>query len=154
MGSLSTAPGGGILEFLFLLIVFFGIILLAYFATRFIARRASGRMKSRYMEILDNIGIGTDSQLLIVKAGGEYFLVAKSQKQLSLLTKLDISPESIRVDAVMPGSFTDSLRAALGGKFSHFDAARLKGADSQITTANPAGEAGQNYQEKDARKHV
>ena len=114
----ASSWGGGVFEILFILIVFFCILFLAYISTRFVAKRSSGRMKSRYIEIVDSLGVGADTQLLIVKAGGEFFLAAKSQKQISLLTKLALTADELQDVANSAPNFADSFRAVLEGKLA------------------------------------
>jgi flagellar biogenesis protein FliO len=112
----SVVPDGGVFEILFIAIVFFCIIFLAYAVTRIVAKRAAGRMKSRHMEVVDNLAVGADSQLLIVKAGEEIFLAAKSQKQLPLLTKLQLTPEEIAEAAAGSPGLAASFRRILESK--------------------------------------
>ncbi|MCL2058740.1 MAG: flagellar biosynthetic protein FliO [Oscillospiraceae bacterium] len=118
VGGGDPAWGGGIFEILFILIVFVCILFLAYVATRFIAKRASGRMKSRHIEIVDTLSVGADAQLLVVKVGGEVFLASKSQKQISLLTKLALTSLDIQESAAQTPGFADSFRTVLEGKLS------------------------------------
>ena len=110
--------GGGAVEIVFILIVFFCILLLAYAVTRFIAKRVAGRLKSRYLEVIDTLAVGADAQLLIVKAGEEIFLAAKSQKHISLLSKLDLDIEDTREGAGPAPGFAESFRTVLEGKLS------------------------------------
>lgn len=128
MAGILQAPGdGGALEIFFILIVFFGILLMAYYFTRFMAKRSAGRMKSRYMEVVDIIGIGAESQILLIKAGGEFFLISKTQKQLALLTKLEMKPEDLQEDAAKaPFGLADGFRAVLEGKLGRANAKTRK----------------------------
>ena len=89
------------------------VVLLAYFATRLTARRASQRLKSRCMEVVDTLGVAPDAQIVLVRAGGEYFLLAKAQKQLTFLAKLEAEPEGARAEAAKPFGFAGGFRAAL-----------------------------------------
>ena len=79
------------------------------------------------MEIIDTLAIGADAQLLVVKAGEEFFLVSKSQKQLSLLTKLELSLENTTDNGIHAPGFTESFRAVLEGKLSRARLLRDKG---------------------------
>ena len=124
---ISPPRGGGVLEILFLLIVFFLIVVSAYFVTRFVAGRASGRFKSRHMEVVDTLGLGADAQLLLVKAGAEFFLVSKSQKHISLVTKLENAPELTEANAVPAQGFAGGFRAVLEGKLSRAGILKEKG---------------------------
>ena len=111
-------PGGGALEILSLICVFIFIVFLAYAVTRFAAKRASGRLKGRHMEVVDTLAVGVDAQLLLVKAGECYFLLCKSQKQLTLLTKVDGPILSQPEGAEREQSFAESLKAVFEGKLN------------------------------------
>jgi len=108
--------GGGFFEILFVLLVFVCILFLAYIVTRLVAKRASGRLKSRHIEVMDTLAIGADAQFLIIKIGDELFLTAKSQKQLTLLTKLEITPETLEENAARAPGFAGGFRAVLESK--------------------------------------
>jgi len=114
--STSSAWGGGIFEILFLLLVFVCILFLAYVVTRFFASRSVGRMKSRHIEIVDTLAIGADAQIMVIKAGDEYFLASKSQKQLSIFSKLELTPDDVREAAAQTGGFAGGFRSILEGK--------------------------------------
>jgi flagellar protein FliO/FliZ len=117
MGETSgSVLGGSFFEIVFILIVFVCILFLAYVVTRFVAGRASGRLKSRHIEVADTLSVGTDAQLLIVKVGGEYFLVSKSQKQFAFLTKLELTSGDMEEAAVQTTGFAGSFRSVLEGK--------------------------------------
>ena len=128
--SASSVWGGGIFEILFILIVFVCILFLAYVVTRFIAKRSSGRLKSRHMEVVDSLAVGADSQLLIIKAGDEYFLTSKTQKQIVMLAKLALTAEDTQDSAVRSTGFADSFRSVLESKLSRAKPQRDKTADS------------------------
>ena len=114
--SSASAWGGGIFEILFLLLVFICILFLAYVVTRFVARRSVGRIKSRHIEIIDTLAVGADAQLMVIKAGGEYFLASKSQKLLTIFSKLELTPEDVREAAVQTGGFAGGFRSILESK--------------------------------------
>ena len=145
MSPLSDSPaapatsylGGGALEFIFILIVFFCILLAAYAVTRLVGRRAGGRMKSRLIEVVDTLGIGADAQLLVVKVGDELFLASKSQKNVALLTKLELTPGAAGAFADRAPGFAGGFRAVLEGKLSR---ARPLGEKP----AAPGGDSGSN----------
>ena len=122
---LMTSPlSGGVFEFFFILIVFVCILLLTYFVTKFAARRASGRLKSKYIEVVDTLSLGPDARLLILKVGDELFLASKSQKQLALLTKLEMAPGDVQEDAAHAHGFAESLRSVLESKLGLADKKR------------------------------
>ena len=131
-----------IFEIIFILIVFFCILFLAYVVTRFIAKRASGRMKSHHIEIVDTLAMSADTQLLIAKVGEEFFLVSKSQKQLSLLTKLALTAEDISGGGVQAPGFADSFKTVLESKLSRAKLQRNKRAGEEGGSSGGSGGSG------------
>jgi flagellar biogenesis protein FliO len=111
-----SARDYGVFEFFFIAIVFICILALAYFFTRFIAGRASGRMKSRYMQIVDVLAFGTGAQFLLLKIGGGLYLAAKSQKQVTQLIKLDLKPEDLPSESNGTPGFAENFKHVLEGK--------------------------------------
>ena len=121
-GAAAAGFAGGAFEILFFIIVFFCILALAYLAAKFVGKRASGRMRGRLLEIVDTLAVGADAQILVVKAGSELFLVSRSAKQISFLTKLDLKPDEIAEnEAAAPLSFTESFKAVLESRLSRSD---------------------------------
>jgi flagellar biogenesis protein FliO len=82
------AGGSGPLDIIAFAVIFVAILLMAYGASKLVGKRAAARMKSRHMEVVDSLSLGQDAHVYLLKAAGELFLVAKSAKSLSMLTKL------------------------------------------------------------------
>ena len=129
-GSFGSVLGGSFFEIVFILIVFVCILFLAYIVTRFVAGRASGRLKSRHIEAVDTLSVGTDAQLMIIKVGEEYFLVSKSQKQFAFLTKLELTSGDVEEAAVQTTSFAGSFRSVLESKLGLPQLARKTAGDT------------------------
>ena len=79
-----------ILGFIGILIVFAAMLFLAYVTTRYIAGKAGSAMKGRYLSIVESLSIGPDKQLHIVKAGGQYILIASAGKSIEYLASLSM----------------------------------------------------------------
>ena len=83
----------GVLEIVFFVFIFACILFLAYITSKFVGKRGSARYRSKHIEIIDSINLGTDKQLLIVKVVDEYFLLAKSAKNIEMMTQLHIEAD-------------------------------------------------------------
>jgi len=139
VAAVSPAWDGGVFEILFILIVFICILFLAYIVTRFIGKRSSGRLKSRYMEVVDTLGIGAETQLLIVKVGGELFLTSKNQKQISQLVKLEMTAGDLQEETNRLPGFAESFRSVLESKLSRARASSGKDGDTVFNSGARVG---------------
>ena len=85
-----------ILSVIVILLLFVGILYLAYITTKFIGKRYSVKGKSfNNMKILDTASIGQDRQLMIVKAAERVFLIGVTSNQISLISE---SKDSVRIN--------------------------------------------------------
>ena len=91
--------GSGALEMFFFLFMFAAILFLAYFTTKIVAKKTGIRARSKYMEVIDRLDFGANSQLFILRAGNECFLVSKTQKELNVLTKVSLDGLLTEADA-------------------------------------------------------
>ena len=79
-------PVGQFFSF-FLLVVL--VAVLAYYTTRLIGGSAKfGRGAKRNLELLESMGVGTQSYVHILRVGEQYILVGVTRGQVSLLTQL------------------------------------------------------------------
>jgi flagellar biogenesis protein FliO len=75
-----------VLQLVFGLVLFAGILYLSYAATKYLAKRLSPDGRSgRNMKIIESLAIGKDSCLLIVKAGEKILLLGKTAGSISLV---------------------------------------------------------------------
>ena len=78
-----------VLQLVFGLVLFVGILYLSYAATKYLAKRLSPDGRSgRNMKIIESLAIGKDSCLLIVKAGEKILLLGKTAGSISLVSEL------------------------------------------------------------------
>jgi flagellar biogenesis protein FliO len=117
--ALAYASLSGVGELFLFVVIFCCILFLAYAATKLVAKRSAARGRSKHIEVIDSMFVGTDAQLLIVKAAGEYFLISRSAKKLDMLAKLEVGEEGLRqaADASAAGGaaagFTASFKSLL-----------------------------------------
>lgn len=109
-----------ILSVIVILLLFVGILYLAYITTKFIGKRYSVKGKSfNNMKILDTASIGQDRQLMIVKAAERVFLIGVTSNQISLISELD--EEKLEIESAEEAQsmdFSDALKKVLKDKFS------------------------------------
>ena len=83
-----------VLTLLGMLVMVFAILVLAYFATRSMAKFKMGRMKlpsggnDGHMEVLDQLPLGADMRLVLVRTGSRFLLLGLSAAGISLLAEL------------------------------------------------------------------
>lgn len=64
-----------------------GILVLAYWSSRFLGKRWGGGISGRYLKIIDRIQVGADRYILLVKLEEHTYLVGVSEKGIQLLTE-------------------------------------------------------------------
>lgn len=82
-----------IYELLGFILIFGSILFLAYAVTRYISQKTSASMKSRHMQIIDQISLGLDKRLFLVRVGSEYFLFLSGKKEFSQVAKIELDME-------------------------------------------------------------
>ncbi|MCR2024329.1 flagellar biosynthetic protein FliO [Anaerotruncus colihominis] len=75
------------------LVIFILILVLAYFATKYIGRRygTTGASGGRYVEVLERVAFGPDRALFVVRTGGKILLLGATAHHVELITELDAS---------------------------------------------------------------
>ena len=77
------------LKILFYLIVLILVLFLAYHTTRILGRGMSLKQRSAGLQVLDQMAVGRDSFLLVVKVQEEILLLGVSPAGITRLEKLD-----------------------------------------------------------------
>lgn len=65
------------------------ILYLAFVSTRYLGKNMKLKGNSRYMQVLDNMQLGQESSIALVKIAGEVYLIGSSASQISILSKID-----------------------------------------------------------------
>jgi flagellar biosynthetic protein FliO len=87
-----SALGNGFENFLktiYYLIMFALILGLAYYITKFIARKGLTQNKTRTMKLMESMPLGVDKSLHLVQVGAQYFLIGSAAKGMVLISELD-----------------------------------------------------------------
>ena len=105
--ALDWSRSSGIGQFfsaLWVLIVFIAVLALAYYATKRLASAkagAWGRSKAN-LRLVESCGVGMQSYVQIVKAGGRYMLIGVAKTGVSFLAELD--PGDLETGAAVPAN--------------------------------------------------
>lgn len=70
-------------------LVFILILLLAYASSRYLGKTWHRSSTARYMEVIDQLAVGQDRLLLIVKVDSKFYLMSSSSQGVSILAELD-----------------------------------------------------------------
>jgi flagellar biosynthetic protein FliO len=62
---------------------------LAWYVTRFIAKRSGAKSAGRFMRVVDRLALGADKALLLVKIGRQYSVIGMSGHEMRLIRTLD-----------------------------------------------------------------
>ncbi|SHJ31013.1 FliO/MopB family protein [Parasporobacterium paucivorans] len=75
----------------FTLAVVAAVIYLSYVSTKYIAKKNIGmqRTSSRYMKVIDQMGMGKDKSVALIQTGLNYYLVGFSGSGITLLAQLE-----------------------------------------------------------------
>ncbi len=78
----------GILSAIGTLVMVIAILVLTYFATRYIGKVGKFRGKAKYIRLVDQVYISQDKSIAIVKVGEHHMLVGIAANQISLLKEI------------------------------------------------------------------
>lgn len=113
-----------VFSLLFGLILFVGILYLAYISTKFIGKRYSlnGRA-GRNLKILETLSVGRDMSIAIAKVGERIFLIGITEDSINMLSELkeddlalDAADDEQAVKAAGGISFSDALKYNINKK--------------------------------------
>ncbi|HHW02853.1 MAG TPA: flagellar biosynthetic protein FliO [Thermoanaerobacterales bacterium] len=83
-------PAKSVFTFFIYFILFLVISLLAFLTTKWIARfQMNAQPKSKYMEVIDVLPLGNNKGIYIIKTPKGLMMVGVSEKNLSIISKLD-----------------------------------------------------------------
>jgi flagellar protein FliO/FliZ len=107
---------GTVAYVLSLLVLFIGVIFLAYLTSRFLAVKMGGMGQSAGSAIHMTLALGPNRNIHLVEMAGRFFVVGATEQSIQLLFEID-SPEQI---TLLKGSKTarSSFEDALGGQIS------------------------------------
>ncbi len=108
--------GNTTLYYLGILIVFCGILFLAWLTTKFIGKKVSGERRNKSMRIVETLSLGVDRNLLLVQVGEKFYLLASSRGRTDFMS--EVNPGDISKDEVKASDFQNifSRYSGLGEK--------------------------------------
>ena len=106
--------GAQFISLLTILIAVGSVMFLAYVMTKFVGKKSSGMMKSKYMKVIDSLSFGFDKTVYLVQVGEQYVLMHMSVKGMEYICSIE--PELIKPTiASTPTETTNSF-----GKYFDF----------------------------------
>jgi flagellar protein FliO/FliZ len=84
------------LQFFGVLILFFAILFLAYYISRYVARLQMGRGSKGNISVIEAISIGPNKTLQLVRVGGSYMVIGVSKDNITFIQ--DVDKESLVLD--------------------------------------------------------
>ena len=65
------------------------VLLGAYYATKFLAKRGKRLTRSKYIKVIDQVHIAQDKQIALINVGGKNILVGITNQSINLIAQLD-----------------------------------------------------------------
>lgn len=81
--------GAQFISLLTILIAVGSVMFLAYIMTKFVGKKSSGMMKSKYMKIIDTLSFGFDKTIYLVQVGEQFVLMHISVKGMEFICNID-----------------------------------------------------------------
>ncbi len=78
----------GILSAIGTLVMVIAILVLTYVATKYIGKAGKYKSKSKYIRMVDQIFMGQDKSIAIIKVGKQHMLVGITSGQISLIKEV------------------------------------------------------------------
>lgn len=76
------------------ILIFGSILFLAYVAARFVGKKTLASMQSKHMQLVEQISLGLDKRLILVRVGTEYFLFLSGKKEFRQVAKVKLDKEA------------------------------------------------------------
>ncbi|NLY88910.1 MAG: flagellar biosynthetic protein FliO [Firmicutes bacterium] len=103
-----TAGGGAFGgEFIIIILAFFGVLLFAAWLTRWLAGKA-GKMRGRYLSIVDSLSLGPNRGLYLILLVDRLFLVGTADRSVHLVAEIN-----------EPGLVDEVRKKGEGSPFQH-----------------------------------
>ena len=101
---LLTASSGleAFIQFVTVLLLFFFVLVISYFVTKWVSGIQKGQMTGRNMEVLETVRLSNSKYLQIVHVGDKYLVIAVCKDTVTMLT--EISAESLSITGSDEGS--------------------------------------------------
>lgn len=85
------------------ILIFGSILFLAWVTARIVGRKASASMQSRHMQVVEQISLGLDRRLILVRVGTEHFLFLAGKKEFRQVAKVNLEDTEAPSEGKSPG---------------------------------------------------
>ena len=107
------------MEIVIFTMTFLFILIITYYTTRLISKRANSIMTGKHIKVIDSVSIGIDKRIIIVKAVDRLFLMSVCGKSMQFLTEIEtdgLKAEEIEetVNTINFKSLLDGIKSAYG----------------------------------------
>lgn len=89
-------------QLIMLVIVFFAIMVVVYFVTRWIGNISNGQMNNKNIKVIEGCRVGQNKFVEIVKVGGRYFVLGIGKDEVSCLGEVKEEELVITEDTMKP----------------------------------------------------
>lgn len=77
-------------------LIFGAILYLAYIAARLVGKKTSASIQSRNMQVVEQISLGLDRRLLLIRVGSEYFVFLCGKKEFKQVARVNLDKDEIQ----------------------------------------------------------
>jgi len=81
--------GAQVISLLTILIATGSVVFLSFVMTKFIGKKSSGLIKSKYMKVIDSLSMGFDKNIYLIQVGEQYVLMHSSVKGFEFICNID-----------------------------------------------------------------
>ncbi|NLN65576.1 MAG: FliO/MopB family protein [Clostridiaceae bacterium] len=93
-----------IIQLIGYILIFGAILYLAYIAARLVGKKTSASMQSKHMQVVEQISIGLDKRLLLVRVGSEHFLFLCGKREFKQVARVKLDEEETLEQAEESGT--------------------------------------------------
>ena len=111
MNGIFALGTNSIIQFIVALLMLCFVVVLCYFATRFIANYQKGIVGKGNIEVIEAKSISSNKMIEIVRIGSEYYALGVSKDNISLIAKLD--KDTILISEPEPSKIGESFSQIL-----------------------------------------
>lgn len=125
--------GAQVISLLTIIIATGSVVFLSYIMTKFIGKKSTGMIKSKYMKVVDSLSMGFDKTIYLIQVGEQYVLMHSSVKGFEFICNVDR-------DLISPTISTAPKEEKNGNFSKYFDFFRTSSDSSTKTGANQVSE--------------
>ncbi len=75
-------------QFFFLIVVFIGILYLAYLSTKFLAKTRINAARGENIKVIESVFVGGQASIQLIKVGEQFFLISAGKDKVVFLTEV------------------------------------------------------------------